>query len=680
MKKGIVVLLLASFFSLHAFAQTASVKALPSNKVYALSDLSNGTIIDSMVMGVKNYLILQNSPYSTIEWLINCTVIGPNNRDTLVVVPSVPSVQFFSMVFDNYANYFTTGFTSICPAFPPEITRDKASIIFGDSATLLMENVLQPGYVYWEQKPLNNNNVPFSGMGYIGNPITVRPAYSTVYKATYPYSDYCLTDVTDTLRVAIPKPSISASDSLVCPYDEVTYTTESGKFNYEWNVSGIAGVDYDIYTSSPGASNSIVIGWYRAGTYTVSVNYMPSLESGQKADTAASILTTVGSYPRSTLTQSPGSSYGNSICLNTPVTYKTESGQFEYSWYLQGTENVDYRILSGGVSSTDSTVTVKWLTYNSQKYINVSYQSYAGCYSNTAYVFTYLKAVPTVSVTPSAASILPGGSTTLTASGATTYVWSPSAGLSATSGSSVTAAPAYSTTYKVVGTTSECSDSANATVSVLPPPCTAGVDDQYEPNPNQRSATSLTLGAMIYANIKDSKDQDWYVFTTSGAGLYTVEFVPSGEVSVNPTLSTSNGTKLSAYSTTGKYIQTFNLTKKTVYYIKINDPKLRGTACYTLKIYAGAAARPAITAQTISPSLALMPNPAHDVVQIGNNGFSGRTWVQLTDAQGRLIRQAYFNAAGQPFALDLNGLGKGVYMISLADEYRHRSTKKLVIE
>ena len=61
---------------------------------------------------------------------------------------------------------------------------------------------------------------------------------------------------------------------------------------------------------------------------------------------------------------------------------------------------------------------------------------------------------PTIGVT-STAAICPGVSATLTATGASTYVWSPVTGLNTGTGSTVTAAPTTTTTYTVTGTRSE---------------------------------------------------------------------------------------------------------------------------------------------------------------------------------------------------------------------------------
>jgi len=61
-----------------------------------------------------------------------------------------------------------------------------------------------------------------------------------------------------------------------------------------------------------------------------------------------------------------------------------------------------------------------------------------------------------------------GGSALLTAGGASTYVWSPATGLSATTGATVKASPSVTTTYTVTGTTAGQSDTKQIKVIVDP--------------------------------------------------------------------------------------------------------------------------------------------------------------------------------------------------------------------
>ena len=87
------------------------------------------------------------------------------------------------------------------------------------------------------------------------------------------------------------------------------------------------------------------------------------------------------------------------------------------------------------------------------------------CAASTNNVTVTVNPIPTVAVTPTSGC----SPLTMTASGATTYSWTPAAGLSATTGATVTATPTANTVYTVTGTTAGCSNTATASVSFTPP-------------------------------------------------------------------------------------------------------------------------------------------------------------------------------------------------------------------
>ncbi len=87
----------------------------------------------------------------------------------------------------------------------------------------------------------------------------------------------------------------------------------------------------------------------------------------------------------------------------------------------------------------------------------------------------YINVVSSITTaTASPTTICAGGTSTLTASGSTTYSWSPAIGLSATTGSMVAASRTVTTTYTVVGTTGASTVSTAVTVSVNPLPTNTG--------------------------------------------------------------------------------------------------------------------------------------------------------------------------------------------------------------
>jgi hypothetical protein len=107
----------------------------------------------------------------------------------------------------------------------------------------------------------------------------------------------------------------------------------------------------------------------------------------------------------------------------------------------------------------------------------------AGQCATTATMTITVNPLPTVTVSPSAPVINNGGNVSLTASGASTYSWSPATGLSATTGATVTANPINTATYTVTGTNANgCVNITTVTVSVSQIPATAlnfdGVDDK----------------------------------------------------------------------------------------------------------------------------------------------------------------------------------------------------------
>ena len=92
-----------------------------------------------------------------------------------------------------------------------------------------------------------------------------------------------------------------------------------------------------------------------------------------------------------------------------------------------------------------------------------------GCQDSGAISTTTITVKPRpILVLSAPPTICNGNNAVLTAGGATSYQWSPSAGLSNTSGSSVTANPLATTTYTVTGTLNNCVTTGTIVVTVTP--------------------------------------------------------------------------------------------------------------------------------------------------------------------------------------------------------------------
>jgi len=148
--------------------------------------------------------------------------------------------------------------------------------------------------------------------------------------------------------------------------------------------------------------------------------------------------------------------------------------------------------------------------------------------------------VNVLNITPPVASVCPGGSTVLTATGGNgVYSWSPSATLSSSTGSTVTASPTIATIYTVTSVTAGgCPLTKDVTVNITPPP-TFSLQPSLAPQnvcPGQ-NATALTVTAA--AGSGTVSGYQWYVNTTASntggtlipgatSATYTPPNTPSG--------------------------------------------------------------------------------------------------------------------------------------------------------
>jgi hypothetical protein len=125
---------------------------------------------------------------------------------------------------------------------------------------------------------------------------------------------------------------------------------------------------------------------------------------------------------------------------------------------------------------------------------------------------------------PNDGTICIGSSAELTASGATTYQWTPAATLSSSSGTTVTATPVVTTTYTVTGTEFEgCTNTATFTVTV--DDC-AAIGEQNEaylqlyPNP-ANDELHIMIASKDGVSYVDLLDETGRVLRSSGVSVNT---------------------------------------------------------------------------------------------------------------------------------------------------------------
>ncbi len=232
-------------------------------------------------------------------------------------------------------------------------------------------------------------------------------------------------------------------------------------------------------------------------------------------------LTVIGT-PSVTITASPG----DTVCSGTPVVFSTAltgGSPISYVWMLNG-------------ASVAGTPTYSY-TPNPGDVINCDVANISTCTSTTvstmSTAFTMVvNPLPTVTASSSLAC---GGLNTLTASGATSYSWSPSTGLSCSSCAVTTINPTASTTYIVTGTTSGCTNTASVTVDgnrisgYISYTGGASTDSfrvwliNYNPSDSLINSTDSTVSCMAGGT-------PYYHFDNEPAGAYMVKAALFGTV------------------------------------------------------------------------------------------------------------------------------------------------------
>ncbi|MGE0635668.1 MAG: PKD domain-containing protein [Bacteroidia bacterium] len=283
---------------------------------------------------------------------------------------------------------------------------------------------------------------------------------------------------------------------------------------------------------------SLTAGNTPGASLSVTVEALSDGETGSWGSTACN--GTPFTLSTATVSNNPGTVYvtaNSSVCAGSSVTL-TAVGATNYTWSPATGLNTT---TGATVIATPATTTTYTVTGS------------GSCTTCTATTTVTVNPIPTVNVTPAAPAICSGQSTTLTASGATTYTWSPATGLNTTNGATVTANPTTTTTYTVTGTAAGCTDPATVTVTVNPIPAvtisptppticagqsiaiTANGANTYSWSP--ATGLSATTGTTVTAS--PATTQSYTVTGTSLAGcngsrFFTVTVNPLPAVAINP--------------------------------------------------------------------------------------------------------------------------------------------------
>jgi len=245
---------------------------------------------------------------------------------------------------------------------------------------------------------------------------------------------HCTHDTTFTVRIISPAPVIRASRNSVCAGDS-TILNASGGLRYRW--------------STGSTLTSIVVRPFVSTTYTL---YATIGDCTDSTTITISILQAVSC----TLNISE-----DSICRRSPTIITVNAS---------GGSNFYYRWSTGQTTSTISPSPNSTTIYTVQI-------SNGFCIKDTS-ILIYVKMAPTLVMNNLIDTLCLGESVVLNASGAHSYSWSPTAGLSCIHCPDPTANPNTTTTYVVIGSdTDGCKDSSSVYVLVDTHPVLAPIPD-----------------------------------------------------------------------------------------------------------------------------------------------------------------------------------------------------------
>lgn len=327
-----------------------------------------------------------------------------------------------------------------------------------------------------------------------GSVVSVSPSSTTNYTVIGDNGSCASTATLDVIVNPTPTITANATPTTICVSGNVTLTA-IGASTFTWLPSALIGstvVDFISSTTIYTVVGLSALGCSNTAFTTVTVNNIPILTivATPTAICAGNSATLIG-LGATAYTWNPGALTGSNVVI-TPATNTTYT-LIGTNGLCVSTETIDIIVnpnptvtaiaspttICAGSSSTLSSsgaVTYTWnpgslvgssvsVSPSSTTLYTVTGSSGVGCIS-TETVVLIVTPIPTVTAIANPTAVCIGNSSTLTASGATTYSWNPGALI----GSSITVSPIINTTYTVTGTTAFCNSTQTVDVIVNPIP------------------------------------------------------------------------------------------------------------------------------------------------------------------------------------------------------------------
>jgi len=460
---------------------TVSVIAIPVIAITGNTTICGGTSTSLIASGATSYT------WSPALGLSSTIVANPTAYPAITTTYTITGVSSGC----SGSNTVTVNITSA----PTVVVTGAGSICAGSSTNLAASGANT--YTWLPTTGLSNPN--------IANPIA-SPTTTTTYTVT---GNNGCTATANALVTVIPIPSVSVSGTNTICNGGATVLTASGATNYAWLPAGdLSNPSVSNPTATPTTTTTFTVtgstgSCSSSATYMVTVNPIPTVVSSTDVTICAGSSTNLTSSGATTYSWSPSTGLSNANIAN-PVATPAATTTYTVTGTSLGcssTASLTVTVtplpvinITGGATicngastnlSASGASSFSWLPATGLSASNIfnpvaspsSSTTYTvtgtanGC-SSTQTVAVNVIPLPTISVTGNT-TLCTGTSTTLTASGATSYSWSPSTGLSNPTIANPVANPTSTITYTVTGTTGSCSNTTTVTVSVYPVPVVA---------------------------------------------------------------------------------------------------------------------------------------------------------------------------------------------------------------
>ncbi len=467
-----------------------SVSVSPNTTTTYTAIGNNGSCADTAMAVV----IVNASPVATLSGLNNsyCT---NNPADTLI---GIPAGGIFSGVGVNgnifYPSQVTGSSTTVtytytdslsCSAIDTQtVTMNGGGVIIVNPASSTICNstsaiITASGAITYSWAPSTGLNTT------TGDQVVASPSVNTTYTVTGTTASGCVAQTTSEIIIA-PNifVNVIASNDSICLGQTISMTATGG-LSYSWSPSTFLSSTIGNTVSASPSSNI---------TYTV-------VATGA-AGCSGQTIVPITLLPNPIVTVST-----DTICVGQFATL-VASGAANYHW---------------STNALGNTISVNPTTTTAYSVVGMN-----GVCADTATTFVTVNPLPVINTISSGNFICNGGTVQINASGASTYVWTPSTGLNTTIGSTVTASLTTSTTYTVSGIDMNgCANTQSVPVNVaLPVIITTNSSD-----------TSICIGESVELNVNGANNFTW----SPSTGL-------SG---TNGTSVTANPTVTTTYTVTG---------------------------------------------------------------------------------------------------------------------------------